>query len=214
MSLLVLCLALHITYAASGRTVRAKSLAPKATSDEQKAADAKKAEPKSAKQSNFGVASVKRPASKSKKTKPNKNKNPVGPPRTAAPPGPTVDKRVDFVRPVGQNLAENGGSSSGGWPNEIPSKGKRRKGNRKGWAALIKCECTPAHTQTHTYVVINWLLIVMDSERTFDCPSRLQPHKFLICKLFRRTSIIRFIFRERWKRSWIVLKWDQIKSKT
>jgi hypothetical protein len=130
-SLLVLCLTLHVALATADPTDdEAKSLAPKATSDEQRAAaaaTAKKAQPKAAKQGNLsGQLSGK----KGKKPK-NKNPNPTQP-KTTIPPGPTVDKRVDYVRPVGQSLAVNGGASAGGWPAEIPSKGKRRKGNRKG----------------------------------------------------------------------------------
>lgn len=126
----MLCLTLHVAIATDGPTDEAETLAPKATSDKQAA---KKAEPRAAKQVNLGglLGGGKRTASKGKPGKTVKNKNPVMP-RTTIPAGPTVDKRVDFVQPIGQSLAENGGSSSGGWPAEIPNKGKRRKGNRKG----------------------------------------------------------------------------------
>lgn len=101
----------------------AKSSAPKATSDEQRAST-KGAQPKAA------AKQVKLGGNKGKKPK-NKKANPPQP-RTTIPAGSTVDKRVDFVRPIGQPAGALGGASSGGWPAEIPNKGKRRKGNRKG----------------------------------------------------------------------------------
>ena len=114
---------LHVALATAEPTDdEANSLAPKATSDEQKASDStttKRGQPRAAKQGKKG-----------KKPK-NKNANPVQP-RTTIPPGSTVDKRVDFVLPVGQSVGASGGAASGGWPAEIPNKGKRRKGNRKG----------------------------------------------------------------------------------
>jgi hypothetical protein len=123
--LLVLCLTLQVAFATAEPTdadAEAKSWAPKATSDEQ-GASTKRAQPKAAKQVKLG-------GNKGKKPK-NKKANPPQP-RTTIPAGSTVDKRVDFVRPIGQPVGAMGGASSGGWPAEMPNKGKRRKGNRKG----------------------------------------------------------------------------------
>jgi hypothetical protein len=133
-SLLVVCLTLHVALATAGSAAddddeEAENLAPKATTNETQRAGRKAI--------NLGglLGGGKRSASKGKNGKQSKtvkNKNGAALPRTTIPVGPTVDKRVDFVQPVGQSLPENGGSSSGGWPDEIPNKGKRRKGNRKG----------------------------------------------------------------------------------
>jgi len=134
--MVLLGIALVASTAAAGKTGKAvsskKSTASEESDDTEEEKVEKKEEPKSAKQINLGGIFGSKKGNKAKGKTVVKQKVP-GLPKTTIPPGPTVDKRVEFVKPIGQSLPENGGT--GGWPNEVPNKGKgkgKKKGNRQG----------------------------------------------------------------------------------